>query len=90
MDERADSSGVDEHPHQEQPIETAGAPQQAAEAAVVTLYGRGSTAKQILRLVDEINHHGVAYLAPQAANNTWYPHRVRTLRRQRTVVLIST
>ena len=74
MDERADSSGVDEHPHQGQPIETAGTPQQAAEAAVVTLYGRGSTAKQILRLVDEINHHGVAYLAPQAANNTWYPH----------------
>ncbi|MFP8956450.1 alpha/beta hydrolase [Natrialbaceae archaeon A-CW3] len=62
-----------EDPHRDQPIETAGAPPQAAEAAVVMLHGRGSTAKYILRLVDECYHHGVMYLAPQAAHRTWYP-----------------
>lgn len=63
-----------EHPHREQPIETAGAPPQAAEAAVILLYGRGSTARAILRHIDDLYHHGVMYLAPQAARNRWYPH----------------
>lgn len=60
-------------PHRGQPLETAGAPPQAADAAVVMLHGRSSTAKHILRLVDEFYHHGVMYLAPQAARRTWYP-----------------
>ena len=62
------------HPHQAQPVETAGAPLKAAEAAVIMLHGRGSTARAILRHVDELYHHGVLYLAPQAARNRWYPH----------------
>lgn len=61
-----------ENPHEGQPIETAGAPPQAAEAAVVMLHGRGSTAKHVLRLIDEFYHHGVVYLAPQAAGSSWY------------------
>lgn len=60
-------------PHRGQPLETAGAPRDAAEAVVVLLHGRSSTAKNILRLVDEFHHHGVMYLAPQAARRTWYP-----------------
>ncbi len=63
-----------EHPHRDQPIETAGAPSQAAEAAVILLHGRGSTAPAILRHIDDLYHHGVMYLAPQAARNRWYPH----------------
>jgi phospholipase/carboxylesterase len=66
-------SGDSDDPHRGQPIETAGAPPQAAEAAVIMLHGRGSTARQILRLIDEFYHHGVLYLAPQAARNRWYP-----------------
>jgi phospholipase/carboxylesterase len=66
-------SGDSDDPHRGQPIETAGAPPQAAAAAVIMLHGRGSTAQQILRLVDEFYHHGVVYLAPQAARNRWYP-----------------
>jgi len=62
-----------EDPHEGQPLETAGAPPQAAEAAVVMLHGRGSTAKHVLRLADEFYHHGVVYLAPQAAGSSWYP-----------------
>lgn len=67
------STGPGANPHEGQPIETAGAPPQAADAAVVLLHGRGSTAGSILTLIDEFLHHGVLYLAPQAAHRTWYP-----------------
>ncbi|MCL7418406.1 MAG: alpha/beta hydrolase [Halalkalicoccus sp.] len=60
-------------PHQGQSLETAGAPPEAADAVVILLHGRSSTAKDILRLVDEFLHHGVMYLAPQAARRMWYP-----------------
>lgn len=65
--------GPADDPHRDQPIEAAGAPPRAAEAAVVMLHGRGSTAKNVLTLVDELYHHGVLYLAPQAAGSSWYP-----------------
>lgn len=61
------------NPHNGQPIETAGAPPQAADVAVIMLHGRGSTAQNILTLIDEFLHHGVLYLAPQAAHRSWYP-----------------
>ena len=60
-------------PHQDQQLVTAGAPLEAAEAAVVMVHGRGATAQSIVRMAEEFHHHGVAYLAPQAARNTWYP-----------------
>ncbi|WP_122091281.1 alpha/beta hydrolase [Halalkalicoccus subterraneus] len=60
-------------PHQGQPLETAGAPPEAAAAVVILLHGRSSTAKNILRLADEFHHHRVMYLAPQAARRMWYP-----------------
>lgn len=37
------------------------------------VHGRGATARSFLPLMDEFLHHGVMYLAPQAARNTWYP-----------------
>ncbi|ELY99742.1 phospholipase/carboxylesterase [Natrialba chahannaoensis JCM 10990] len=66
-------SGANEHPHDGQPIETAGAPPAVADAAVVLLHGRGSTAQHLLTLIDEFLHHGAMYLAPQAAHRSWYP-----------------
>jgi phospholipase/carboxylesterase len=63
-----------EGPHQDQPLVTAGAPLDAAEAAVVLVHGRGATAQSIVQMADEFYHHGVAFLAPQAARNTWYPN----------------
>jgi len=68
---RSPGSGAD--PHRGQPIESAGAPPQVAETAVVMLHGRGSTAQSILALIDEFLQHGVMYLAPQADHNSWYP-----------------
>jgi phospholipase/carboxylesterase len=71
-EERADGDSGD-RPHDGQPIETAGAPPQVADAAVVLVHGRGSSASYMLTLIDEFLHHGVMYLAPQAAHSSWYP-----------------
>ena len=61
-------------PHQGQPILRAGEPLEQAQAAMVMVHGRGATAENILELAVELNQPGLAYLAPQAADNTWYPH----------------
>ncbi len=60
--------------HQGQPIMAAGAPLAEAQAAMILLHGRGATADSILSLTDEFDRPGWAYLAPQAAGNTWYPY----------------
>jgi predicted esterase len=59
--------------HQGQPIRAAGVPLSDAKAAMVMLHGRGASAESILTLADELSQPGFAYLAPQAAGNTWYP-----------------
>lgn len=61
-------------PHQDQPLVTAGAPLDAAEAALILVHGRGATAQSIIQMADEFYQHGVAYFAPQAARSTWYPN----------------
>ena len=63
-----------EDPHGDQPLETAGTGLEAAEAAVVLVHGRGATARSILGMAGEFGTDGIAYLAPQAAGNTWYPN----------------
>lgn len=37
------------------------------------LHGRGATAESILSLAAEFRVPGIAYIAPQAAGNAWYP-----------------
>jgi predicted esterase len=61
-------------PHQGQPVLTIGTPLTEARAAMVMVHGRGATAESILSLADELHHPGFAYLAPQAAGNSWYPY----------------
>lgn len=61
-------------PHQNQPVETAGPPLDEAHAATIFVHGRGATAQSILGMAAEFDQSDVAYLAPQAANNTWYPN----------------
>jgi len=63
----------DPGPHQGQPLVTAGAPLEGAEAAMVLVHGRGATAQSIIQMADEFHVHGMTYLAPQAAGRTWYP-----------------
>ena len=63
-------------PHQGQPVVTAGAPLAQAQAAMILVHGRGATADSILALAAEFKQPGWAYLAPQAAGNTWYPYSI--------------
>ena len=65
------SSGL----HLGQPIRMAGEPISRARAAMLLLHGRGASAEDILSLADELAVPGFAYIAPQAADNTWYPNR---------------
>jgi len=62
-------------PHQGQPVRTAGQTLASARAALLLLHGRGASAEDILSIANELNQPGFAYLAPQAAENTWYPNR---------------
>ncbi len=64
---------MSDDPHAEQPTRTAGTPLDEADAAVLMFHGRGATAQSILSFAQEFDRDGVAYVAPQAARNTWYP-----------------
>jgi len=57
------------------PLLAAGAPLAQAQAAMILVHGRGASARDILTLASEWDAPGMAFLAPQAANNTWYPNR---------------
>jgi len=61
-------------PHGDGPVRRAGKPLEAASGAVILLHGRGGSAEDILSLANELHLPDLAYLAPQAAANTWYPN----------------
>ena len=61
-------------PHQGQKIYAAGKALNEAKAAMILIHGRGATAPSILELANPLYHPDFAYLAPQAADNTWYPY----------------
>ncbi len=62
-------------PHQNQPLAYAGPPPDRARAALILVHGRGDTAEKILELTRVFDVPGIAYLAPQAGGNQWYPNR---------------
>jgi phospholipase/carboxylesterase len=55
------------------PVLLAGEPLDRASTALVLVHGRGGTAEGILSLAGELTQPGFAFLAPQAAGNSWYP-----------------
>jgi predicted esterase len=61
-------------PHNTQPVIYSGAKLGEAKSAMIMIHGRGADAQDILSLSDEFNVEGVAYIAPQANNYTWYPY----------------
>jgi len=61
-------------PHRNQPVLQKGAALDSATAAVVLLHGRGASATDILGLADEFELPELVYLAPEAAEHTWYPY----------------
>jgi predicted esterase len=61
-------------PHAGQPVVEAGVPLGQAPAAVIMVHGRNAEPANILDLVPRLAHSNLTYLAPAAANRTWYPH----------------
>jgi predicted esterase len=61
-------------PHAGQVVLREGADVSGARLVAVLLHGRGASAANILGLAREFAAKGVAYLAPQAAEHTWYPY----------------
>lgn len=62
-------------PHANQPLRTTGPALDSANAAVVAVHGRGGNADGILDFAQTVDVPGLAWLAPQAATGSWYPHR---------------
>jgi phospholipase/carboxylesterase len=69
-------------PHRDQPILRAGVPLSEASGVIVLLHGRGASAEDILSLGETLGEPQFAYLAPQAANHTWYPNSFLVPRQQ--------
>lgn len=61
-------------PHRDGPVRHFGEPLEEAKGAVILLHGRGGSAEDILSLANELYFPQLAYLAPQASGNTWYPY----------------
>jgi predicted esterase len=67
-------------PHADAQVLHYGAPLDVAQAVVILIHGRGANAQSILQLAPNLlegldEGTNVAFLAPQATGNTWYPHR---------------
>jgi glyoxalase family protein len=60
-------------PHDARGVLEAGQNLEEARGAVILVHGRGASAGDILGVVAAVDPGGVAYLAPQATGNTWYP-----------------
>jgi predicted esterase len=50
-----------------------GTPLGEASVAVVFVHGRGASPEDILYIAHEVDPGGIAFLAPEAAGETWYP-----------------
>ena len=61
-------------PHRVEATVASGAPFESAVAAMILVHGRGATAESILPLADAFGRDDIAYVAPQAEANTWYPY----------------
>ena len=61
--------------HENQAVVQTGKALTEARAVMILLHGRGDTSQGIMGLTEQLEHPGFAFLAPQAASNTWYPYR---------------
>lgn len=63
------------HLHDATPTLRLGAPLHKARGVVILLHGRGSSSDDIAGLANVLRSTDLAYLAPDAAHHSWYPHR---------------
>ena len=61
-------------PHQGQAVRYAGKPLKESSVAMIMIHGRGASPENILSLSDAFATQDIAFVAPQAANYTWYPY----------------
>ena len=61
-------------PHEGGPVTTEGPAPTKARLTLLLVHGRGASAEDILVLARELSLGDVAYVAPQADGNTWYPY----------------
>ena len=60
-------------PHAGQPVVSAGPPVGRGRAVAIMVHGRNAAPANILSLVPALDRPDITYLAPAAANRTWYP-----------------
>lgn len=65
-------------PHAGQPVVGFGRPLEDASTVAIMIHGRGASPQDILGLATAFERPDVTYLAPAAANNTWYPYSFLT------------
>jgi predicted esterase len=61
-------------PHDARNVIAGGAPLDSASAALILIHGRGATAESMMPLAEAFGRTDIAYVAPQASANTWYPY----------------
>jgi predicted esterase len=61
------------NPHKGQPLATSGARVNESRGVAVMVHGRGRDTDDILGVAERIGEDGIAYLAPAAEGNSWYP-----------------
>jgi predicted esterase len=65
-------------PHHGQPVLQAGRPLGEAQVVTIMVHGRNAGPENILDLVPPLARPDITYLAPAAANRTWYPYSFMT------------
>lgn len=60
-------------PHAGLPVLTVGPPPGEASGIMILLHGRGASPQNIVELVPSFNRPDFRYMAPAAANGSWYP-----------------
>ncbi|MFH5831024.1 alpha/beta hydrolase [Halalkalibaculum sp. DA3122] len=71
---RVDPDDPFEGPHQKQGEQTYGSSVEKAKAAMILVHGRGASAEGMFSLADQFAQPDFHYVAPKAANHTWYPY----------------
>ena len=61
-------------PHANQPVLRRGPNARQARLALILVHGRGGSAEDLLALASELQFDDILYVAPQAAEHTWYPY----------------
>jgi len=65
-------------PHAGQPVAVLGPAPESSRGAMIMIHGRNATPASILELVSLIGVPDIHYVAPAAADNTWYPYSFLT------------